>query len=192
STPQELQDDMISIVCVRCGEEKPAGDFIGKRKSVGHTKNCQDCRNQRSSHYSRSRGAILTLRNLAVAPSSTESPAPKRTEEDAGLLPPNDRFGTQPTSPERLRQCHTAKTLSGASISQPRIVLGTPIPPTQQSSRLFRTIAPSPPVTLTWLLDSSSVGETHRTIPPWLAQGPSGLLSSAAIVHDAVQARLCH
>ncbi|KAH8660997.1 hypothetical protein BGZ61DRAFT_464454 [Ilyonectria robusta] len=132
STPQELQDEMISIVCVRCGEEKPAGDFIGKRKSVGHTKNCQDCRNQRSSHV------ILQvqrrdpdLRNLAV-----------RTEEDASLSPPNDRFGTQPTSPERLRQCHTAKTLSGASISQP-------------CSRLFRTIAPSPPVQPTTLLTAS-------------------------------------
>ncbi|KAH6983750.1 hypothetical protein EDB80DRAFT_735247 [Ilyonectria destructans] len=127
STPQGLQDDLMSIVCARCGEKKPAGGFVSKRKSAGNTKNCLECRSRCNSHRSRSKGATLTLRNLAVGPSSTESPAPKRTEEDARLSPLNDRFGTQPTSPERLRQCHTAKTLSGASISQPRVVLGTPI-----------------------------------------------------------------
>ncbi|OAQ57459.1 hypothetical protein VFPPC_17172 [Pochonia chlamydosporia 170] len=42
----------VSIVCARCGEKKPTGDFVSKRKSVGNTKNCLDCRNQRNSHVS--------------------------------------------------------------------------------------------------------------------------------------------
>ncbi|KAH6985505.1 hypothetical protein EDB80DRAFT_229201 [Ilyonectria destructans] len=50
STPQGLQDDLISIVCARCGEEKPAGDFVSKRKSAGKTKNCLGCRSQCNSH----------------------------------------------------------------------------------------------------------------------------------------------
>ncbi|EXU94564.1 hypothetical protein X797_012364 [Metarhizium robertsii] len=145
-----LQDDIISIVCVLCGEEKPAGDIVGKRKSVGHTRNCLDCRNQRSSHVSpvsQSRGVIQTLRDLAVRPSPAERPASKRTEGAAGLSPAKERCGTQPTSPERLQQTPTVRKLFGESISQPtqpRIVLGTPIPPTLQSSRLFRALAPSP------------------------------------------------
>ncbi|EXU94986.1 PIF1-like helicase [Metarhizium robertsii] len=84
--------------------------------------------------------------SLAVGPSSSESPALKRTEEDADLSPPNDRSGTQPTSSESIRQGHTARTLFKASISQPRVELGTPLPPTQQSSGLLRTLAPSPPM----------------------------------------------
>ncbi|KAH6977659.1 hypothetical protein EDB80DRAFT_738230, partial [Ilyonectria destructans] len=126
--PQRLQDDIISIVCARCGEEKPAGDFVSKVKSAGNTKNCLDCRTQNNSHYSRSRGAIMTLRRLAVRPSSAERRAPKRTDGDAGLSPPNERSGTQPTSPERLRQLHTARRLFEEPISQPQAVLGTPIP----------------------------------------------------------------
>ncbi|KAF5139524.1 hypothetical protein E5D57_003320 [Metarhizium anisopliae] len=79
-------------------------------------------------------------------PTSAERSAPKRTDRDAGLSPPNQRSGTQPTSPEKLRQQHTARSLFGEPGSQPQIVLGTPIPPTQASSRLFRALAPSPPV----------------------------------------------
>ncbi|KAG6985776.1 hypothetical protein FocnCong_v003704 [Fusarium oxysporum f. sp. conglutinans] len=92
--------------------------------------------------YSRSRDATLTLRNLA----SAERCAPKRTDGDAGLPPPNERSGTQPTSPEKLRQRHAARRLFRESLSQPHVVLGTPIPPTQQSTRRFRALAPSPPV----------------------------------------------
>ena len=44
--------DMISIVCARCGEARPAGDFVSKRKSAGNTKNCLDCRNKNNSHVS--------------------------------------------------------------------------------------------------------------------------------------------
>jgi hypothetical protein len=95
---------------------------------------------------SRSRGAILTMRNLAARPTSAERPAPKRAEGVAGLSPCNERSGTRPTSPEKLRQLHTARRLFGEPISQPQVVLGTPIPPTQQSSRLFRTLAPCPSV----------------------------------------------
>ena len=90
-----------------------------------------------------------------MGPSTSESPALKRTEEDAGLSPPNDRSGTQPTSSQRVRQCHTASTLFEASISQPRVELGTPVPPTQQGSQLFRTLAPSPAVLRT----------THPIVP---------------------------
>ncbi|KAH7118503.1 hypothetical protein EDB81DRAFT_817912, partial [Dactylonectria macrodidyma] len=32
----------------------------------------------------------------------------ERADGDAGLSPPNERSGTQPTSPEKLRQLHTA------------------------------------------------------------------------------------
>jgi hypothetical protein len=92
--------------------------------------------------YSRSRDATLTLRNLA----SAERRAPKRTDGDAGLSPPNERSGTQPTSPEKLRQLHAARRLFSESLSQPHVVLGTPIPTTQQSTRRFRALAPSPPV----------------------------------------------
>ncbi|KAF6519532.1 hypothetical protein HZS61_008968 [Fusarium oxysporum f. sp. conglutinans] len=134
--------DIIPIVCARCGKERPAGDFVSKRKSAGNTKNCLDCRNKNNSHYSRSRDATLTLRNLA----SAERCAPKRTDGDAGLPPPNERSGTQPTSPEKLRQRHAARRLFRESLSQPHVVLGTPIPPTQQSTRRFRALAPSPPV----------------------------------------------
>ncbi|KAF6523203.1 hypothetical protein HZS61_014731 [Fusarium oxysporum f. sp. conglutinans] len=77
---------------------------------------------------------------------SAERCAPKRTDGDAGLPPPNERSGTQPTSPEKLRQRHAARRLFRESLSQPHVVLGTPIPPTQQSTRRFRALAPSPPV----------------------------------------------
>ncbi|RKK15612.1 hypothetical protein BFJ67_g17859, partial [Fusarium oxysporum f. sp. cepae] len=92
--------------------------------------------------YSRSRDATLTLRNLA----SAERCAPKRTDGDAGLPPPNERSGTQPTSPEKLRQRHAARRQFRKSLSQPLVVLVTPIPPTQQSTRRFRALAPSPPL----------------------------------------------
>lgn len=163
STLQGPRDDIISIVCARCGEEKPAGDFVSQRRSAGNTKNCLDCRNQLNSHvssvspfsktsssnltkHSRSRGAIMVLRSLGVHPSSLERTAVKRTDGDAGLSPPNERSGTQPTSPETLRHLHTARRLFEEPISQPQVVLGTPIPPTQQSLRNFRTLAPSPPI----------------------------------------------
>jgi hypothetical protein len=44
--------DIISIICARCGEERPAGDFVSKRKSAESTKNCLDCRNKNDSHVS--------------------------------------------------------------------------------------------------------------------------------------------
>ncbi|KAG7000331.1 hypothetical protein FocnCong_v013276 [Fusarium oxysporum f. sp. conglutinans] len=135
--------------------------------------------------YSRSRDATLTLRNLA----SAERCAPKRTDGDAGLPPPNERSGTQPTSPEKLRKRHAARRLFRESLSQPHVVLGTPIPPTQQSTRRFRALAPSPPVqptahpiashsdpstvrssttvwvTLTWLLGSTRAGRDSQDEP---------------------------
>ncbi|KAL6405434.1 ATP-dependent DNA helicase PIF1 [Ilyonectria robusta] len=94
---------------------------------------------------SRSRSAIQTLRKLAVRSSSAERPARKRTDGETGLSPAKDRSGTQPTSPEKLQQLHAARRLFRESISQPHVVLGTLIPPTQQSSRLFPELAPSPP-----------------------------------------------
>jgi hypothetical protein len=93
---------------------------------------------------SRSRDTIQTLKRLAAGPSSSESPL-KGTEEAAGPSPPKDGSAGRPISSKRVRQCHTARTLFGTSISQPRIELGTPLPPTQQSSGLFRTLAPSTP-----------------------------------------------
>ncbi|KAH6985358.1 hypothetical protein EDB80DRAFT_732220, partial [Ilyonectria destructans] len=72
STPQRLQDDIIPIVCARCGEEKPAGDFVSKRKSAGNTKNCLECRNQCNSHNSRSRGAIRPPRPAGRPGQSSE------------------------------------------------------------------------------------------------------------------------
>ncbi|RKK14017.1 hypothetical protein BFJ66_g18174 [Fusarium oxysporum f. sp. cepae] len=117
--------------------------------------------------HSRSKVVLQTLRNIALRPSSPGRPATKRTEGDAGLSPPNERSGTQPTSPEKLRQLHTARSLFGESISQPHVVLGTPIPPTQQSSRLFRALAPSPPVQpTTHPLVSHSDPSTLRSSTP--------------------------
>ncbi|EMT69622.1 DNA repair and recombination protein pif1, mitochondrial [Fusarium odoratissimum] len=71
--------------------------------------------------HSRSKVVLQTLRNIALRPSSPGRPATKRTEGDAGLSPPNERSGTQPTSPEKLRQLHTARSLFGESISQPHV-----------------------------------------------------------------------
>jgi hypothetical protein len=90
---------------------------------------------------------LQTLRSVAVRPSSPERNPAKRTDRDAGLSPVNERSGTQPTSPEKLRQLDTARSLFGEPTSQPHVVLGTPVPPTQQSSQVFRALAPSPPVT---------------------------------------------
>ncbi|KAH7462394.1 hypothetical protein FOMA001_g18523 [Fusarium oxysporum f. sp. matthiolae] len=161
--PEESSTDLLFVVCARCGEERPKSAFRAKRQSAGQTKQCIDCRNQRVSHvssaflvyktlnphqmkHSRSKVVLQTLRNIALRPSSPGRPATKRTDGDAGLSPPNERSGTQPTSPEKLRQLHTARSLFGEPISQPQVVLGTPIPPTQQSLRNFRTLAPSPTV----------------------------------------------
>ncbi|KAH7114866.1 hypothetical protein EDB81DRAFT_296040 [Dactylonectria macrodidyma] len=161
--PEELSNDVLFVVCARCGEERPESAFTAKRQSAGQTKQCIDCRNQRVSHvsstflvyktlnphqmkHSRSKVVLQTLRNIALRPSSPGRPATKRADGDAGLSPPNERSGTQPTSPEKLRQLHIARSLFGEPISQPQVVLGTPIPPTQQSLRNFRTLAPSPTV----------------------------------------------
>lgn len=67
----------------------------------------------------------------ARTPSPDRSTA-KRTDEEAGLSPPADRTGIEPASRD--------------SSSQPHVILGTPIPPTQQSLRRFAVIAPSPAV----------------------------------------------
>ncbi|KAF5120942.1 hypothetical protein E5D57_013278 [Metarhizium anisopliae] len=96
--------------------------------------------------HSRSKFVLQTLRNIAVHPSSPERNPAKRSEGDAGLSPANERSGTQPTSPEKLLQLDTARSLFGEPIGQPHVVLGTPIPPTQQSSQAFRTVAPSSPL----------------------------------------------
>ena len=88
----------------------------------------------------------MTLRSLAIRPSSAERRASKRTDGDADRSPPNERSGTQPTSPERLWQLHTARALFEEPISHPQVVLGTPIRLTQPSSRLYRTLAPLPTV----------------------------------------------
>ena len=45
STYDLVEDNLISVVCARCGDKKPAGDFVSKRKSAGKAKNCLDCRN---------------------------------------------------------------------------------------------------------------------------------------------------
>lgn len=92
--------------------------------------------------YSRSRGAAETLRAVAIRPSS----ALKRTDREAGLSPAQDRSGTRPASLERLEIHHTVGAFSDSSVSLPRVMLGTPLPPTQQHAELFRPLAPSPPV----------------------------------------------
>lgn len=103
------------------------------------------------------------MRNLAVRP---ERPAPKRTDREAGLSPGKERSGIQPTSPERLQQPPTARRLFGEPISQPRVVLGTPIP-LSQSSPLYRTLAPSPPVQpTTYPIASHSDPSTVRSSTP--------------------------
>ncbi|KAG7000909.1 ATP-dependent DNA helicase pif1 [Fusarium oxysporum f. sp. conglutinans] len=111
--PEESSTDLLFVVCARCGEERPKSAFTAKRQSAGQTKQCIDCRNQRVSHHSRSKVVLQTLRNIALRPSSPGRPATKRTDGDAGLSPPNERSGTQPTSPEKLRQLHTARSLFG-------------------------------------------------------------------------------
>ncbi|KJK85354.1 hypothetical protein H633G_10806 [Metarhizium anisopliae BRIP 53284] len=134
-----------------------------RRKSTNPTTTCLKCRDHRNSERARSRGAIQILRNLAVRP---ERPAPKRTDREAGLSPGKERSGTQPTSPERLQQPPTARRLFGEPISQPRVVLGTPIPPSQ-SSPLYRTLAPSPPVQpTTYPIASHSDPSTVRSSTP--------------------------
>ncbi|KAH7114813.1 hypothetical protein EDB81DRAFT_953140, partial [Dactylonectria macrodidyma] len=114
------------VHCPSCNQIKPASDFISRRKSANQTITCLECRDQRDSERARSKGAVLTLRNLAVRPSSAERSAPKRTDGDAGLSPPNERSGTQPASPLKPRQLHTARRLFEEPISQPHVVLGTP------------------------------------------------------------------
>ncbi|KAH7124940.1 hypothetical protein B0J13DRAFT_611947 [Dactylonectria estremocensis] len=181
---KEFSNDLLFVVCARCGEERPESAFRVKRQSAEQTKQCIDCRNQRVSHvssvflvyktldpdqikHSRSKVVLQSLRNIALRPSSPGRPATKRSDGDAGLSPPNQRSGTQPPSPEKLRQLHTARSLFGESISQPHVVLGTPIPPTQQSSRLFRALAPSPPLQpTTHPLVSHSDPSTLRSSTP--------------------------
>ena len=97
--------------------------------------------------HSRSNVVLHTLRSVAVRPSSPERNPVKRSDGDAGLSPANERSGTRPTSPEKMRQLDTARSLFGEPTSQPHVVLGTPVPPTQQSSQVFRALAPSPLLT---------------------------------------------
>ncbi|KJZ72272.1 hypothetical protein HIM_04084 [Hirsutella minnesotensis 3608] len=164
-THRGAQDGVVSIVCIRCREEKPAEDFLTRRKSVGHTRSCLSCRNQRASHvgfypslrevfnadqlkYSRSRSATQTLRDVAIRPPSPQRPASKRTDPVVRLSPAQNRSGTRPASSETLLGRHTARSFE-ESINQPRVVLGTPIPPSQGSARSFRTLAPTPLMQLT-------------------------------------------
>ncbi|KAH7110961.1 hypothetical protein EDB81DRAFT_369466 [Dactylonectria macrodidyma] len=88
--PEELSNDVLFVVCARCGEERPESAFTAKRQSAGQTKQCIDCRNQRVSHvsstflvyktlnphqmkHSRSKVVLQTLRNIALRPSSPGS-----------------------------------------------------------------------------------------------------------------------
>ncbi|KAH8669327.1 hypothetical protein BGZ61DRAFT_460882 [Ilyonectria robusta] len=47
---EELSNDLLFVVCARCGEEKPESHFTAKRQSAGPTKQCIDCRKQRVAH----------------------------------------------------------------------------------------------------------------------------------------------
>ena len=96
--------------------------------------------------YSRSRGATQTLRDFAVRPSSADGPAATRTDREAGLSPEQKISDTQHASSESFQERHTARLSFEDSMYQPRVVLGTPLPPTEQRSGLFRALAPSPPV----------------------------------------------
>ncbi|KAK4068341.1 hypothetical protein Purlil1_13812 [Purpureocillium lilacinum] len=96
--------------------------------------------------YSRSRGATQTLRDVAVRPSSADGPAATRTDREAGLSPEQKISDTQHASSESFQERHTARLSFEDSMYQPRVVLGTPLPPTQPSSGLFRALAPSPPL----------------------------------------------
>lgn len=151
---------MPPIVCARCGEKKTACDFVSKKKSARATKNCLACRNKNNSHvssgfllrntvcsnemqYSRSRSAILTLRSFVAHPSSGDA-RQKRAPGDAGLPPARDRVGTRSVSPGRIQQPPVAGSSIGENGSEPYVVLGTPLPATQQSSSLARVVTLSP------------------------------------------------
>ncbi|EXU95902.1 AAA ATPase, helitron and PIF1-like helicase domain protein [Metarhizium robertsii] len=94
----------------------------------------------------RSRGATQTLRDIAVRPSSPDRPA-KRTDQEAGLSPRQKISETRPLSSKNSRGRHKmSRSFFEDSMNQPHAVLGTPLPPAQQSSGLFQVLAPSPPV----------------------------------------------
>jgi hypothetical protein len=115
--------------------------------------------------YSRSRGVTQTLRGVAVGPSSPDRPA-KRTDQEAGLSPRQKRSETRSSSSKSSRGCHPVRGSSFEdSMNQPHVVLGTPLPPTQQSSGLSRALAPSPCVRQTThhLIVSLSDAATTRS-----------------------------
>jgi hypothetical protein len=127
--------------------------------------------------YSRSRGVTQTLRDVAVCPSSPDRPA-KRTDQEAGLSPRQKISETRPSSSKSSWGRHTARKSSFEdSINQPRVVLGTPLPPTQQSSGLFRALAPSPPV--------------RRTTHPFVSQSEAATTrgSTASVDHAYLATR---
>lgn len=43
---------MIPVICARCGEEKPAVDFVSKKTPAGTPRSCSSCRSQRTGHSS--------------------------------------------------------------------------------------------------------------------------------------------
>lgn len=51
-----VEDNLVSVVCARCGKKEPAGDFASKRKSAAKAKSSLDCRNFGNSY--RKRGPI--------------------------------------------------------------------------------------------------------------------------------------
>ncbi|KJZ79061.1 hypothetical protein HIM_01834 [Hirsutella minnesotensis 3608] len=70
-THRGAQDGVVSIVCIRCREEKPAEDFLTRRKSVGHTRSCLSCRNQRASHVEKRDPDLEGRRNPSSLASET-------------------------------------------------------------------------------------------------------------------------
>ncbi|KAH7115614.1 hypothetical protein EDB81DRAFT_820137 [Dactylonectria macrodidyma] len=112
--------DIISVVCARCREERPAGDFVSKRKSARNTQRTALIIIIRTILISRD--ATLTLRNLALA----KRRALKRTAGNASLLLPNERSGIQLTLLEKLWQIYATRMLFRESLSQLHVMLGTP------------------------------------------------------------------
>ena len=120
--------------------------------------------------YSRSKSVTQTLRGVAVRPSSPDRPA-KRTDQEAGLSRRQKISETRPSSSNSLRGRHTVRRSSFEdSMNEPRIVLGTPLPPTQQSSGLFRALAPSPPL--------------HQTTHPIVSPSDAATTRSSAASMD--------
>ncbi|KAM4062084.1 hypothetical protein HRG_013542 [Hirsutella rhossiliensis] len=110
--------DLISI-------EKPAGDFVSKRKSVGKAKTCLACRSQCNSHVS----------SVFLTP-TPDPEADLLRRELKGMLVYRLATRDPEPSPHRQRSYGNFTQLGGYSESQRA----------SPSSRLFRTLAPSPTI----------------------------------------------